>query len=205
MKDQDSLNSSFSENKRQWEHIAPVGFAFLLESLPYGVVVSLAVLSIFYGVYGSRVLLKETTMRLSERQRRFSWGKFFYGLMVLLLVLVFYNRLYLAGAVWAILASGDGFSNLLGRRWGLKKLPWNSQKSWVGSFAFLICGGLMALVLLLWLGPSLSWSLSLQLAFIPALLCALVESIPWRIDDNFSVVLTGAFFCHWIDQGYVLW
>ncbi|MEK7486006.1 MAG: hypothetical protein AABZ60_16915 [Planctomycetota bacterium] len=197
----------FSEFKRQIEHIAPISFAFLLETLPYPAVIFLAVVSIFYGLIGSRWLLKSSTMRENERQKKFSWGKFLYGFMVLLLVLVFRHSLYLAGAVWGILAFGDGFSNILGRRFGHQKLPWNSKKSWIGSLSFFISGAFAAFILIGYLNvnvPILTGSHRLQLALIPAFLCALVESLPWKLDDNFTVVFVGAFACAYLNE-YPLW
>lgn len=197
----------FSELKRQIEHIVPIVFAFLLEILPYKVVVFLAVLSVFYGLFFSRLILKSSTMRENERQKNFSWGKFLYGFMVLMLVLVFHDRLYLAGAVWGILAFGDGFSNILGRRFGHRKLPWNPQKSWVGSFSFFISGSFIAFLLITWLNvhiPILPFNHRLQLAIIPAFLCAIVESLPWKLDDNFTVVFVGACTCAYLNE-YPLW
>lgn len=192
-------SSSFSESHRQIEHILPIGFAFLLEILPYSVVVSLAVLSVFYGVFGSRWLLKEATMRETERAKKFSWGKFLYGFMVLCLVLIFPDRLYLVGVVWAILACGDGFSNLFGRRFGTRKLPWNTKKSWVGMISFFLSSFIGAFILLWWLKAPFPFMQRFYLALIPAFICALVETIPWKLDDNFSVVVTGAFICHYLD------
>src|SRR5688572_13875892 len=53
---------------------------------------------------------------------KFLNGIRFYPVAVLAAILLL--PLHLAQAAWAVLAVGDAFSNLIGRRYGRVKLPW---------------------------------------------------------------------------------
>src|SRR3954447_767871 len=83
-----------------------------------------------------------------------SAGIILYPLAVLLLILVFYQRLEVAAAAWGILAFGDGMASVVGMSIGRRKLPWNPRKSWAGSFAYILFGTLAAAVLLVWTAPA---------------------------------------------------
>ncbi len=193
-RDRSSLESRRREDWRQLEHLAPLGFAFLLPYLPYWAVVGLACLALVHALVVSPRLIRVTT-REDEARRGFSPGKIYYALAVLVLVLVFKERLYIAACVWAILAAGDSFSNLIGRRLGGPALPYNGRKTFAGSFSFWFFGALAGWVLAVWNAPGeRPWErpgLAL-FAATAALLCALAESLPAVIDDNLAVSWVGA-------------
>jgi uncharacterized protein (TIGR00297 family) len=115
---------------------------------------------------------------------------------VLLLVLVFPDRLDIAAAAWGILAVGDGLSSVIGKRFGVRRIPWNREKSIAGSVALFLCGGLAGSVLAWWCRPNVipppyEW-FSLAAPFVAALVAAFVETIPVRLDDNLSVPASAA-------------
>lgn len=183
------MHPSFSEDRRQIEHLAPVGFAFLLPYLPYWVAVGLAVLAIFYAVYFSP---RWGTTR--EQEQGFFGGKVYYALTVLALLVIFPDRIYIAAAVWGILAVGDSLSNIVGRRFGHTRLYYNRHKTVIGSVTFWLAGTLAAWALLLWNFPSLSLEIYLPFLIysaIAAFFCALAESLPSVIDDNLVIGWVG--------------
>jgi len=81
----------------------------------------------------------------------------------------------IAAASTAVLAVGDSVSTVVGRRWGMHKLPVNRDKSWEGSTAFLL--GSLA-VLMFFVNPFK--------AIIVALTTTVVEAAP-RMDDNLTI------------------
>jgi len=190
----DENNTGNLEDRRQLEHLLPVGFAFLLPYLSYGMALLLAALAVFHALYLSPRLVRVTT-RPNEKELGFSVGKLLYALSVLVLLLIFPDRIYLVAGVWALLAVGDSLSNVIGRRWGARKLPYNPEKSFAGLFAFWITGTLAAWVLI-------SWNLQLETSFSPkqillfciiaALITALAESLPSTLDDNLVITWIGA-------------
>ena len=187
---------SYAETKRQIEHLIPIGFAFLLPYLTWQQALGMAFLSILYGLFGSRHLLPGT-YRLQEIARGFSMGKFSYGLAVFLMILFFHDRMFVVGAAWANLSVGDSLSNILGQKWGHRPLPWNPDKSWVGSCTFFISGTVSGALLIWWIGaptgmPRLTvleiWSYALLAAFV----AAVVESLPEVINDNLSICFSSS-------------
>ena len=70
--------------------------------------------------------------RQHEVESGASIGIVLYPLAVLLLILVFWQRLEVAAAAWGILAFGDGMASVAGMTLGRRKLPWNPRKSWIG-------------------------------------------------------------------------
>jgi uncharacterized protein (TIGR00297 family) len=127
-----------------------------------------------------------------------SIGILLYPLAVLLLILVFYQRLEVAAAAWGILAFGDGMASVVGMSIGRQKLPWNPRKSWMGSLAYVLFGTLAAAVLLVWTAPAqgraYELSFALTACFATALLAAALESLPQGLDDNIGVPLVSGLF-----------
>jgi uncharacterized protein (TIGR00297 family) len=127
-----------------------------------------------------------------------SIGIILYPLAVLLLILVFYQRLEVAAAAWGILAFGDGMASVVGMSIGRQKLPWNPRKSWMGSLAYVLFGTLAAAVLLVWTAPAqdraYEWGFALAACFATALLAAALESLPQGLDDNIGVPLVSGLF-----------
>jgi len=127
-----------------------------------------------------------------------SIGIILYPLAVLLLILVFYQRLEVAAAAWGILAFGDGMASVVGMSIGRQKLPWNPRKSWMGSLAYVLFGTLAAAVLLVWTAPAqeraYEWGFALAVCLATALLAAALESLPQGLDDNLGVPLVSGLF-----------
>jgi uncharacterized protein (TIGR00297 family) len=107
-------------------------------------------------------------------------------------------------AVWANLSVGDAASNLVGRHFGRRPLPWNPHKSWLGSLAGLIAASAAGFVLILWTGfpapPEGRIALALGYALATALVCAIAESLPLPIDDNLTISIVGSTFLLWLSQ-----
>ena len=118
-----------------------------------------------------------------------------YAGSVLMTLLLFPAHAELGLTVLAVLAFGDGSATLLGKLIGGPRLPWNREKSWSGFLAFVAVGGTMA-SLIYWgethfnpeaLGSGVTFWQALACGFAPALLGAVYESIPSRINDNIRV------------------
>ncbi len=62
--------------------------------------------------------------------------------VISLLALSFFIDEKLCFAAIAILAAGDGFAGVIGRKYGRHKLPFNKNKSWEGSLSGLIAASL---------------------------------------------------------------
>ncbi len=143
--------------------------------------------------------------REQDARRGYALGIVLYPLVILILILVFWRRLEVVAAVWAILAFGDGMAAVAGRglagaRWpGARpgtRLPWNPEKSWAGSLAFWLFGALGAASALWWTlahqGRQESPGFLLAAAAVTALIAAWIESQPLELDDNLTVPFLSA-------------
>jgi farnesol kinase len=186
------LNSEQVEDRRQIEHVVPFGFVFLFPYLSFVGILLLGLIGLVYALYVSPRLVRVTT-RVEERQR-VSRPKLNYTLASLGTLLLFHNRIYIAAGAFALLAVGDAISNLVGRKFGGPRVPYNPAKTIGGSVAFWASGTVAAWVALLWNTPPGAYSPSVLLAFslLASAVCALVESLPQMIDDNITIVFTGS-------------
>ncbi|GAB4292814.1 MAG: SEC59/DGK1/VTE5 family protein [Myxococcota bacterium] len=193
-----TATDAHNELKRQIEHIFPILFCLLLRDLPYLWIMVLSLLAILYGAFGKNLLVKDTH-RPDEIKRGFSLGKIAYALSVFLLLIIFRNHLYIVAGAWAVMALGDGFSNIVGRRFGKRKLPWRKEFSLEGSLAFALVSFPAALGLMLFVSSgreteTLTLSNALLLALVASLSGAIIESVSYKLNDNFTVPLGSAFF-----------
>ena len=134
-------------------------------------------------------------------------GIILYPISVLVLILVYRHSLPIVGAVWAIMALGDGMASIAGEALGGPALPHNPEKTWSGFGAFVLAGTAGAYVLTRWGSPSTSPESALVVSAAAALVGALVESLPIRLDDNLSVPLVcgGFMFCVSLMEWTAFW
>jgi len=176
-----------------------LGFAFLLPILTWVQAAGCAVLALLFNVF----LLPRFAVDLRKRpdQTSSAWtGVVFYPISVLVLILLYRHHLHIAASAWAILALGDGMASMAGESLRGPSLPWNREKTWSGFVAFTIAGAAGAYVLARWVAPALPVEKVFIVSVAGALVGALVESVPIRLDDNVSVPLvTGGFlFCAYL-------
>ncbi|MEW6320712.1 MAG: DUF92 domain-containing protein [Acidobacteriota bacterium] len=191
--------SRYSETSRQIVHVAMIGFALLLRYLSWPGAAALAATALAFNWF----LLPRVApgiMRPAGHARSGRTGVVCYPLSVLLLVLVFRDRLDLAAAGWAVMAFGDGAATLAGTRIGGPRLPWNPEKTWSGMGAGAAAGAVGAVGLFLWVGPVMdpapSMTFIVWASIAAAGAAALAETIPAGLDDNITVPFTA---------GAVLW
>jgi uncharacterized protein (TIGR00297 family) len=185
-----------TEFKRKLVHIGVGHFALLLRWLtwPQGALLALGAFVFNWQVLprlGGRALWRE-----HEHGRGHALGILLYPLSVLGVILLFRHQLWMAAAIWGILAWGDGMASVVGQAVGGPRLPWNAKKGWMGSAAFVAFGALGAAAFAGWTLrlPPAGWFSArvLGVTVLLALCCALVESLPTTLDDNLTVPLTAA-------------
>jgi uncharacterized protein (TIGR00297 family) len=175
-----------------------LSFAFLLPFLTWIQAAGCAVLALVFNV----LILPRLEVDLRKRPGTGTgaeiWtGIVIYPLSVLVLILFYRHSLHVVAAVWAIMALGDGTASIAGEALRGPALPWNRGKTWTGFLAFFLAGTAGAWVLARWGNPLLTQEKVLLVCAATALVGAVVESVPIRLDDNATVPLVcGAFmFC----------
>lgn len=177
------------ETKRQLIHMSGASFAFyayfagLYASVSTFLFLLTAGLIISYGYKrGVRLPIISKIVDSTERAGVIDElpGKgtlcFFFG--SLLVLLIFGSKIEVACASIIILAWGDSFSTIAGRRFGKHKIFYNREKSIEGSMGGFLSASLGAMVFV-----------SPVTAAIGAAAGMLAESLPLKIDDNITVPL----------------
>ena len=90
----------------------------------------------------------------------------------------------------AVLAFGDPFAAIVGRRWGRTKLV--NRRSLEGSTAFAVIGGAAAVVVLLVYAPGMGFGAMLATALAASVFGAVAELFCNTVDDNLAVPLAAA-------------
>lgn len=176
-----------NEEKRQAIHILLFLLAFLLKYLTSWQAAGMLLLVLFVIVFlVPKIGVKKYFYRRFED--KYSNGAVLYFFILFVLVLIF--DLHIVAAAWAILALGDGSATLIGKNLKVRELPWNKDKSYVGTISFIIFGTLGAFIMLKWMavgGPDL-----LSISFKTALVAGIAESLHTKINDNITVAVVSA-------------
>ncbi|MCO5588943.1 hypothetical protein L7F22_042906 [Adiantum nelumboides] len=150
-------------------------------------------LAIGFGFVEDPVVVKSMSREGDYRELR--KGPFYYALAITFAIMYLWRVSPLAPIIVANLCAGDGFADLIGRKFGKAKLPYNANKSYLGSFAMLFFGFIVSIGYLCYFSSFDFFTFSPKLVlntFLVALVTTLVESLPisTRLDDNLTVPLT---------------
>jgi uncharacterized protein (TIGR00297 family) len=179
------------KNRRQFVHLGMVSFALLLRYLNTHQALLCAGSAFLFNFF----LLPRIAPGIYLREeKRYSSGIILYPLSVFILLLFF--PVYIVAGAWAIFAFGDSFATLIGRTYGRRKIFYNNKKTYLGSFTFLITAIPGSIFFIWWVDPSLSLNFIIFLSIFGSLFCAVIESLPLKIDDNLSVPLLGGLFIY---------
>jgi len=200
----DVVNDSMkSEYKRKAVHIGSSAFALLLRWFVFWQAALCALAAFLFNWLLLPRMGGKNLYRTDDHERGYPLGILIYPLSVLALVLLFPKRLYIVAAAWAIMAWGDGFASIFGKKFGVKKLPWNQDRSYAGSLAFLVLGGIAAVFFTYWVWKQPPQPALWYLVVVPLLatfLATIVETIPTGVNDNITVPLSAALFMYGLYQ-----
>ena len=146
---------------------------------------------------GLGVMRDEAAVKAMSRtgdRREILKGPLFYGIVFVLLTLLYWQDSPIGMTALMLMCGGDGLADIMGR--GLKSahLPWSRGKSWFGSLGMFLGGwALTMLILGIYVlagapgfGPFTGYLLPVTMI---ALVATLVESLPLRDVDNITVTL----------------
>ncbi|MBN2122181.1 hypothetical protein JW721_03940 [Candidatus Micrarchaeota archaeon] len=178
------------ELRRQAVHVA-LGLALLLLLLVLGRMKAIYLLAsiLFFGFLLISLVMQGRKIPLAswfvERFERKSaplpgYGSAWYVAGFLLCALLIRDVSEFSASI-LILSLGDAASNIIGSHFGKPPLPYNNGKTVEGTLAFF----LFSLTSFFFIG---------YYAIPLSLLCALIESLPVKIDDNISIPIACALF-----------
>ncbi len=143
---------------------------------------------------GIGVIKDEASVKAMSRsgdRREVLRGPLYYGIIFVLMTILFWKSSPIGIIALMLMCGGDGLADIFGRRWGSSKLPWNKGKSWAGSLGMFV-GGWVLSVLVVWIFSAAGvFSQPIQTYLLPITIIAfagtLVESLPLKDVDNITV------------------
>ena len=136
-----------------------------------------------------------TAMTRHGDRREILRGPVYYGIVFVVCTLGFWRTDPVGIAALMILCGGDGLADIVGRRFGRRRLPHNPGKSWAGSSAMFAGGFGLAVAMLALFSAAGTFTTPLppdtprSIVWI-ALGCTIVESLPVQDLDNLTISAT---------------
>ncbi|MCX6072173.1 MAG: phosphatidate cytidylyltransferase [Chloroflexi bacterium] len=152
-----------------------------------------------FALVGSGVIKDPAAVKAMSRtgdRREILRGPLYYGIVFVLCTLIFWRTSPVGILALMLMCGGDGLADLVGRRWGKAKLPFNASKSWVGSLTFLLAGFAFACAFVAlfnqWgvLNPKLDLAAIVWKTAVIAAASTVVEALPLRDIDNLTTTAT---------------
>jgi phytol kinase len=176
-----------------WLLFPDVWYARVLAALiPFAITVQFALIG--FGVMKDEASVK--AMSRSGDPKEILRGPLYYGIMFVLLTLVFWKDSPVGMTALMIMCGGDGIADIVGRFFKSPKLPHSPNKSVAGSLGVLFGGWILSVYILMvyvalgiFAGPFSRFLLPITVI---AVVATLVESLPQKDIDNITVTLTAA-------------
>ncbi|KAJ1694924.1 hypothetical protein LUZ63_011622 [Rhynchospora breviuscula] len=147
-------------------------------------------------IYGTRFLKDEALIKSVTREgnpEELLRGPLYYVIVLFFSVLVFWRDSPVGLVALAMMSGGDGFADIIGRMYGSTKLPYNRNKSWIGSISMFVSGFLFSIGILYYFSIfgylHFAWDEAIVKVALVSFVATLVESLPITevLDDNISV------------------
>ncbi len=152
---------------------------------------------------GTGIVKDEAAVRAMSRhgdRREILRGPLYYGIVFVVLTLIYWRTTPIGIVALMLMCGGDGLADILGRRYGSLKLPWNRQKTRIGSAGMLVGGWLLA-SLILTVFVALGYFSNPLVTYLPAVTLiavvgTIVESLPVEDLDNITVTFAAIILGH---------
>jgi phytol kinase len=169
---------------------------WLAALVPFAITVQFALIGL--GIMKDEASVK--AMSRSGDRREILRGPLFYGIIFVVMTLVYWKTSPIGMLALMLMCGGDGLADIMGRGIQSSKLPWNKDKSIAGSLGMLLGGWLLAafilfIFVLAGVFPAPFSAYLLPITYI-ALVGMLVESLPLKDVDNITVTLVAVLLGH---------
>jgi phytol kinase len=156
-----------------------------------------------FALIGLGVVKDEASVKAMSRsgdRREILRGPLFYGIIFVVMTLVYWKDSPIGMTALMLMCGGDGLADIMGRGIKSPKLPWSREKSVAGSLGMLLGGWALTVLILgifvangVFPGPLTGTLLPVTII---ALAGTLVESLPIRDVDNITVTLVAVLLGH---------
>lgn len=171
-----------------WLLFTPSGASrFLAALVPFAVTVQFALVGL--GIMKDEAAV-EAMSRTGDR-REILRGPLYYGIVFVVLTIIFWLNSPIGIVALMMVCGGDGSAEIIGRKWGRKKIFKNANKTWVGSTSFFIGSWLLALIVMAIYIAAGVFQLSLASLILPLTLISIVSTVVEAVSpldlDNITV------------------
>jgi phytol kinase len=157
-------------------------------------------ITVQFALVGLGVMKDEAAVQAMTRHgdpREILRGPLYYGIVFVLCTILFWRHSPIGILALMLMCGGDGLADVIGRRWGRRKLPFNAEKSWAGSAAMFLGGFVFSYGFVGLFNAFGNFQPPLDLGYLglaTAAIClasAAVEALPLRDIDNITLTATG--------------
>lgn len=152
---------------------------------------------------GIGVIKDEASVKAMSRsgdRREVLRGPLYYGIIFVLLTVIYWKSSPIGIIGLMLMCGGDGLADIFGRKWGTRKIPWNKDKSWVGSTGMLLGGWILSFLIVWIFSASGVFPKPIRFYLLPisiiAIVSAVVESLPLKDVDNITVIVSAIILGH---------
>jgi len=169
---------------------------WLAALVPFTITVQFA--SIGFGVIKDEASVK--AMSRTGDPREILRGPLYYGIMFVVLTLIYWKDSPIGIIALMMMCGGDGIADIAGRRIASPKLPWSRDKSMAGTLSVFLGGWVMSAVVI-YIFVAAGAFIGAFINYLPpitgiALAGAAVESLHYKDIDNISMTLASALIGH---------
>jgi phytol kinase len=161
------------------------------------------VITIQFALIGFGILKDEASVKAMSRRgdpKEILRGPLYYGIMFVVLALVYWKDSPIGIIALMMMCGGDGIADIVGRKFNSAKLPWSQEKSVAGSLGVFFGGWIMSAVIIFiyvtagaFASPFIDYLLPITRI---ALVGMLVESLPYKDIDNVTITVASALVGH---------
>jgi len=169
---------------------------YLAAIIPLGITVQFALVGL--GILKDQASVDALT-RHGDR-REILYGPLFYGIVFVVLTLIYWYDSPIGIIALMLLCGGDGMADVIGKRIPSRPLPWAKGKTVAGTSAMFI-GGFVFAVVIMWVFINAGKFSGQLVDYLPAittiaLVGTIIESLPIRDIDNITITLSAVILGH---------
>lgn len=160
-------------------------------------------ITVQFALVGLGVIKDEASVEAMSRtgdRREILRGPLFYGVMFVVLTVVYWKDSPIGIAALMMMCGGDGVADIIGRRVKSWKLAWSREKSLAGLISVFVGGWLMTLFVIVVYIAAGVFAAPFTAYLLPvtwiALGGTLIESLPFKDIDNVTLTVVSAVIGH---------
>lgn len=139
-------------------------------------------------------------MSRTGNRREILYGPLFYGIVFVILTVIYWKNSPIGIVALMLLCGGDGLADIVGKRIKSGPLPWSKRKTWIGTASMFVGGWVFAVaVMMVFIAKGIFQGSIIEYLFaitIIAIVGTLVESLPIKDYDNLTVPLAAVILGH---------